>query len=71
MGVATGYDEPVGFGGEGGYGAVMVASGPYMFEGADDVDPSRPAGEREPASGFTPWRIGPEEKGFPTRRSDR
>ena len=63
MGVATGYDEPVGFGGEGGYGAVMVASGPYMFEGADDVDPSRPAGEREPASGFTPWRIGPEEKG--------
>ena len=66
MGVATGYDEPVGFGGEGGYGAVMVASGPYMFEGAEDVDPSRPAGEREPASGFTPWRIGPEEKGFPT-----
>jgi peptide/nickel transport system substrate-binding protein len=66
LGVATGYDEPVGFGGAGSYGGVMVASGPYMFEGAEDVDPSLPAGEREPASGFTPWRIGPEADNFPT-----
>jgi ABC-type transport system substrate-binding protein len=60
LGVATGYDEPIGFGGGGGYGGVMVASGPYMYEGAEDVDPSLPAGDRAPASGFTPWRIGPE-----------
>lgn len=66
FGVATGYDEPVGFGGGGGYGGVMVASGPYMYEGAEDVDPSLPPGDREPASGFTPWRIGPEKEGFPT-----
>jgi peptide/nickel transport system substrate-binding protein len=66
LGVATGYDEPIGFGGGGGYGGVMVASGPYMYEGAEDVDPSLPAGDRPPASGFTPWRIGPEKDGFPT-----
>ena len=65
-GVATGYDDPQGFGGEHSYGGVMVASGPYMFEGGGEVDPSLPAEEREPASGFTPWRIGPEEEGFPT-----
>ncbi len=66
LGVATGYDEPIGFGGAGSYGGVMVASGPYMFEGTEDVDPSLPAEERDPASGFTPWRMGPEEDGFPT-----
>lgn len=66
LGVATGYDEPVGSGGGGSYGGVMVASGPYMFEGAQDVDPSLPAAEREAASGFTPWRIGPEKDGYPT-----
>ncbi len=66
LGVATGYDEPIGFGGGGGYGGVMAASGPYMYEGAEDVDPSLPAGERTPASGFTPWRIGPEKDGYPT-----
>jgi peptide/nickel transport system substrate-binding protein len=66
LGVATGYDQPVGFGGSGGYGGVMVASGPYMYEGAEDVDPSLPAGDRTPASGFTPWRIGPEKEGYPT-----
>jgi ABC-type transport system substrate-binding protein len=66
LGVATGYDEPIGFGGAGSYGGVMVASGPYMFEGAEDVDHSLPADDRAPASGFTPWRIGPEKDGFPT-----
>ncbi len=66
LGVATGYDEPIGFGGAGSYGGVMVASGPYMFEGAEEVDPSLPPAERDPASGFTPSRIGPEKDGFPT-----
>jgi peptide/nickel transport system substrate-binding protein len=66
LGVATGYDEPIGFGGAGSYGGVMAASGPYMFEGAGDVDPSLPAADRDPASGFTPWKMGPEEEGFPT-----
>jgi peptide/nickel transport system substrate-binding protein len=65
LGVATGYDDPHGFGGEGGFGGVLVASGPYMYEGAEDVDPSLPAGQREAASGYTPWRIGPEEEDFP------
>ena len=66
LGVATGYDEPQDFGGEGAFGGVLVASGPYMYEGAAEVDPSLPPEEREPASGFRPWRIGPEEEGFPT-----
>ena len=64
LGVATGYDHPEGFG-RVGYGGVMVASGPYMFEGAEEVDDSLPAKDREPASGLTPWRIGPEED-YPT-----
>ena len=70
LGVATGYDEPIGFGGAGSYGGVMVASGPYMFEGAEDVDPSLPPEEREPASGFTPWVIGPRRTGTRHRSSD-
>jgi peptide/nickel transport system substrate-binding protein len=65
LGVATGYDETHGFG-RVEYGGVMVATGPYMFEGAEEVDHSLPPKDREPASGLTPWRMGPEEEGFPT-----
>ena len=52
-------------------GGVMVASGPYMYEGAEDVDPSHPADERQPASGFTPWRLGPANRGTRRWSSDR
>jgi peptide/nickel transport system substrate-binding protein len=68
LGVATGYDDPIGQGGGGAYGGVMVASGPYMFEGAGDVDPTAPAADRAPASGYTTWKVGPEEDGFPALR---
>lgn len=61
FGVASGYDdrnaEP--FGGADGYGPVLVASGPYMFEGADEVDHTRSVTERIPASGFKPWGVRP------------
>lgn len=61
FGVATGYDdetvEP--FGGSQSYGPVLVASGPYMYEGANEVDYSLPPAERRPPSGFTPWEVEP------------
>jgi peptide/nickel transport system substrate-binding protein len=58
FGVATGYDmTPKPDGGQDAYGRVMVASGPYMYEGASGVDYSLPPDERTPPSGFTPWRV--------------
>jgi ABC-type transport system substrate-binding protein len=60
FGVATGYDdrnaEPDG--GATSYGPVLVASGPYMVEGAGDVDLTLPPAERQPPSGFTPADVG-------------
>src|SRR5439155_7649283 len=48
FGVADGHDE--------GYGRFLVASGPYMIEGSERLDPSAPAGEQEPVSGFVPGK---------------
>jgi peptide/nickel transport system substrate-binding protein len=44
LGVAQGH--------EGGYGPYLVSSGPYMLEGAEDLDFSLPAEEQLPASGY-------------------
>lgn len=38
------------------YGRFLVASGPYMFEGSEDMDFSVPADEQEPVAGYTPGR---------------
>jgi peptide/nickel transport system substrate-binding protein len=39
------------------YGRFLVASGPYMVEGSEDLDFSAPPREQEPASGFVPARF--------------
>lgn len=39
---------------EGGYGPFLVASGPYMLEGAERLDFSVPAAEQAPAPGYRP-----------------
>ena len=36
------------------YGRFLVASGPYMVEGSEDLDFSVPPQQQEPASGFVP-----------------
>jgi peptide/nickel transport system substrate-binding protein len=38
------------------YGRFLVATGPYMFEGTDQLDFSAPADEQEPVSGYVPGR---------------
>jgi peptide/nickel transport system substrate-binding protein len=38
------------------YGRYLVASGPYMFEGADQIDYSVPAKDQKPAAGYIPGR---------------
>jgi peptide/nickel transport system substrate-binding protein len=38
------------------YGRFLVASGPYMFEGSDQMDFSVPADQQKPASGYIPGR---------------
>jgi peptide/nickel transport system substrate-binding protein len=45
LGAADGHEE---------YGRFMVASGPYMIEGSEDLDFSVAPGERQPLSGFEP-----------------
>jgi len=57
FGVATGYDDPEPFGGTDTYGAVLVASGPYMYEGAGEVDFTVPPHRRTPPTGFTAWEV--------------
>jgi ABC-type transport system substrate-binding protein len=47
-GAADGHDD--------GYGRFLVASGPYMIEGSEDLDFSRPPGEQEPVAGYRPRR---------------
>jgi ABC-type transport system substrate-binding protein len=69
FGVATGYDdrnaEPNG--GATSYGPVLVASGPYMIEGAGDVDLTLPPAERQPPAGFTPADVDTQDD-FHVRR---
>jgi peptide/nickel transport system substrate-binding protein len=38
------------------YGRFLVSSGPYMFEGQDEIDYDAPAEEQEPAAGYNPGR---------------
>ena len=66
FGVASGYPDEHARpnGGANSYGPVQVASGPYMFEGAGEVDLTLPPSERTPPSGFTLWGVeivSPEE----------
>ncbi|MGZ6544466.1 MAG: ABC transporter substrate-binding protein [Actinomycetota bacterium] len=49
LGVATGHAA--------GYGAFLVASGPYMIEGAGKIDFVQPPSEQQPASGYTPAEV--------------
>jgi len=38
------------------YGRFLVASGPYMFDGADQLDFTKPPGDQKPVSGYQPNR---------------
>jgi peptide/nickel transport system substrate-binding protein len=40
------------------YGRFLVASGPYMFEGSEDLDFSLPPEEQTPVSGYIPSAVG-------------
>ncbi|MDP9330384.1 MAG: ABC transporter substrate-binding protein [Actinomycetota bacterium] len=55
FGAATGHVQSGDFTDTGGYGRFLVASGPYMYEGSDEMDFSKPPDEQTPASGFEPW----------------
>ncbi|MCI0635961.1 MAG: ABC transporter substrate-binding protein [Actinobacteria bacterium] len=44
FGVATGHDDN--------YGRFLIPTGPYMFEGTDQLDFSLPPDDQEPASGY-------------------
>jgi ABC-type transport system substrate-binding protein len=47
-----------------GYGPFLVATGPYMYEGAANLNPSSPPEEQIPATGFSPaWFAGGEFHG--------
>ncbi|MGH2788974.1 MAG: ABC transporter substrate-binding protein [Actinomycetota bacterium] len=48
LGVAQGHDD--------GYGRYLVASGPYMIDGSEDLDFSAPPDEQEPVAGYKPGR---------------
>jgi peptide/nickel transport system substrate-binding protein len=49
-GAADGHDED--------YGRFLVASGPYMIEGSERLDPAAPIDRQRPASGFVPSELG-------------
>ena len=38
------------------YGRYLVASGPYMFEGSEDLDFSKPVDQQKPVSGYEPGK---------------
>ena len=38
------------------YGRYLVSTGPYMFEGSENMDFSVPADKQEPVAGYTPGR---------------
>lgn len=48
LGVATGHDAN--------YGRFLVATGPYMFEGSEAMDFTKPAKEQTPVAGYAPGR---------------
>src|SRR5262245_17187146 len=50
-GAADGHDD---------YGPYLVASGPYMIEGSEDLDFSAPAGEQTPLAGYRPAQVDKE-----------
>lgn len=45
-GAAEGHDD--------GYGRFLVASGPYMYEGSEDLDPTLPPERQQPVAGYVP-----------------
>jgi peptide/nickel transport system substrate-binding protein len=47
-GAAEGHDKD--------YGRFLVASGPYMIQGSDEMDFSKPADDQDPVSGYIPGR---------------
>jgi peptide/nickel transport system substrate-binding protein len=52
LGVAEGHDED--------YGRFMVASGPYMWEGSENMDFSKPVAQQTEVAGYEPnklWRM--------------
>ena len=49
LGAADGHDD--------GYGRFLVASGPYMIEGSEDLDLSLPARAQEPIAGYVPPEV--------------
>jgi peptide/nickel transport system substrate-binding protein len=53
-GAATGH-RLTGFGDGSGYGRFLVASGPYMLEGAERLDLRQPPEQQEPIAGLDPW----------------
>ena len=59
LGAATGHPWIDGTG----YGPFQAATGPYMFEGAGDLDPSAPAPEQRPPSGMA-LRQDPKDNDF-------
>jgi peptide/nickel transport system substrate-binding protein len=56
-GVATGHDRSSDPSRSGGYGLFLVSSGPYMIEGEDEVDFTKPPDQQIAPSGFHPWKI--------------
>jgi ABC-type transport system substrate-binding protein len=46
FGVATGHED--------GFGRFLVASGPYMIEGSEALEPSAPPANQRPVSGYVP-----------------
>lgn len=48
LGVAQGHDNN--------YGRFLVASGPYMFKGGDQIDYSQSASKQKPAAGYEPGK---------------
>jgi peptide/nickel transport system substrate-binding protein len=49
LGVAQGHEDE-------GYGRFFVSTGPYMFEGSENLDFSVPADQQKPVSGYKPKR---------------
>jgi peptide/nickel transport system substrate-binding protein len=48
LGVAAGHEAT--------YGSFLVSSGPYMIEGSEHLDFSKPPADQEPAAGYIPGR---------------
>jgi peptide/nickel transport system substrate-binding protein len=74
LGVADGHDKD--------YGRFLVATGPYMFQGADQIDFSKPGASQKPAAGYVPgksitlvrnpnWDRSTDDPRLANRRRDR